>query len=144
VTAVRRLGAAAAGVVVLATGCGTPATPDAVSSSFAEVFAGLYLGQQAALGRTDLTRASLQARSHCRRHGTKAQGPGEDWLCLVQFVDADTATTQSFELQVKPDGCWKAEGPPTSQPAMLADPLTGRLSVNQLAEFDGCLDTSWH
>jgi hypothetical protein len=44
---------------------------------------------------------------------------------------------------MKPDGCWKAEGPPTAQPAMLADPVTGRLSVNQLAEFDGCLDTSW-
>jgi hypothetical protein len=142
--AVRRLGTAAVGVALLVTGCGTPATPDAVSSSFSEVFAGLYLDQQASLGRTDLTRESMQARSNCKRHGSNAQGPGEDWLCLVQFTDADATSTQSFELQVKPDGCWKAEGPPTVQPAMLADPLTGRLTVNQLAEFDGCLDTSWH
>jgi hypothetical protein len=130
-------------VVVLSAGCGTPATPDAVSSSFSEVFAGLYLGQQAGLGRTDLTRASLQARSHCRRHGSSARGPGEDWICLVQYVDADTASTQSFELQVKPDGCWMAEAPPLAQPAVRAHPNTGATRTNPLAEFDGCLDTSW-
>jgi hypothetical protein len=133
---------AAAGVVVLAA-CGTPATPDALSGSFEETFAGLYLGQQAQLGRTDLTRASLQARARCQRSGPAKQGPGEDWICLVQYVDADAPNTQSFEVQMKPDGCWKAEGPPTAQPAVLANPTTGRVSVNRLAEFDGCLDTSW-
>ncbi len=133
----------AAGVALLATACSTPATPPALSSDVAEAFAGLYAGQQQHLGRTDLTPATLQARGRCQRSGTAKQGPGEDWICLVQYVDADTTATQSFEVQMKPDGCWKAEGPPTVQPAMLADPLTGQLSVNQLAEFDGCLDTSW-
>jgi hypothetical protein len=133
----------AAGVALMLAGCGTPATPDALSASFEETFAGLYLGQQAQLGRTDLSRASLQARSRCQRSGQAKQGPGEDWICLVQYVDADVSATQSFEVQMKPDGCWKAEGPPTAQPAVLANPTTGRVSVNRLAEFDGCLDTSW-
>ena len=135
--------ALAAGVALLATACSTPATPPALSSSVAEVFAGLYAGQQSRLGRTDVTPASLQPRARCSRSGSAQQGPGEDWICLIQYVDADTTATQSFEVQMKPDGCWKAEGPPATQPAMLADPLTGRLSVNQLAEFDGCLDVSW-
>jgi hypothetical protein len=133
----------ALGAALLAAACATPATPDALSSSFAEVFAGLYAGQQAQLGRPTVTPADLQARGRCSRRGTAQQGPGEDWVCLVQYVDADVAATQSFEVQMKPDGCWKAEGPPTAQPPQLTDAATGRVSVNQLAEFDGCLDTSW-
>jgi hypothetical protein len=131
-------------LLLLLAGCNmTAETPAHVSDSFAEVFAGLYVSQQAALGRTDLTRASLHTRGLCHRTGSSSQGPGEDWLCAVQYVDADTVGTQSFEMQVKPDGCWKADGPPTLQPATLADPVTGVSIVNQLAEFDGCLDTSW-
>jgi hypothetical protein len=134
---------AAVVAVLLATACSTPATPAALSSSFGETFTGLYVGQQAELGRTDISASGLQVRSSCQRHGRAKEGPGEDWICLVQYVDADSPATQSFEVQMKPDGCWKAEGPPTAQPATLADPVSGRVSVNRLAEFDGCLDTSW-
>jgi hypothetical protein len=129
--------------VVLATGCGTPATPSSLSASFSDVFAGLFAAQQVQFGRTDVTRSSLTARSTCRRTGSQLEGPGEDWHCTVQYADTGALVTQTFELQVKPDGCWKAEGPPAVQPARLADPLTGTLTTNQLAEFDGCLDTSW-
>jgi hypothetical protein len=128
---------------VLAVGCSTPATPTALSSSFADTFAGLYVGQQAQLGRAELTRDALHVQSTCTRRGAAQQGPGEDWVCLVRYSDADAPATQSFEVQVKPDGCWRAEGPPTVQPPTVADPATGRTSTNQLAEFDGCLDTSW-
>ncbi|MBK5305615.1 MAG: hypothetical protein JJD92_02895 [Frankiaceae bacterium] len=130
-------------LAVLATSCATAQTPPKLSASFAETFAGLYAEQQQALGRTDATRPSLQTRAVCRRSGPQPEGPGEDWLCAVQYVDGDTEATQSFEVQAKPDGCWKAEGPPTVQPALLRDPQTGRSVVNRLAEFDGCLDTSW-
>jgi hypothetical protein len=129
--------------VVLATACGTAATPPRLALSLTDAFAGLYAAQQAQFGRSDVTRSSLHASAACRRAGPHHDGPGEDWHCSVRYVDADTDATQSFELQVKPDGCWKAEAPPTVQPARIADPLTGVTSVNQLAEFDGCLDTSW-
>jgi hypothetical protein len=134
---------AAVAVTLLAAACSTPATPPALSASFGEAFTGLYVGQQTQLGRTDVASSSLQVRSSCARNGAAKQGPGEDWICVVQYVDADTPATQSFEVQMKPDGCWKAEGPPTAQPPTLADPVSGRVSVNRLAEFDGCLDTSW-
>ena len=138
----KRLAAAAVAAVVC-TGCSTALTPARLSPSFAEVFAGLYATQQGRLGRTDVTSAGLQPRAGCARTGTSTDGPGEDWLCKVQYVDQDTAYTQSFEVQLKPDGCWTADGPPTAQPAELVDPVDGSRSPNPLAEFDGCLDTSW-
>ena len=123
--------------------CSTPLTPQQVGPSFREVFTGLYVEQQLLLGRDSLSRDSLNALASCRRTGDDANGPGEDWVCGIQYVDLATASTQSFEVQVKPDGCWKAEGNPAVQPATLVDPLTQRPARNPLAEFDGCLDTSW-
>jgi hypothetical protein len=129
--------------VLLASGCGTALTPARLAPSFTQTFAGLYVRQQQQLGRTDVSRAALQPLGSCRRTGTGTDGPGEDWLCTVQYVDASTAAAQSFEVQLKPDGCWKADGPPATQPAELTDALTGQPLPNPLAEFDGCLDTSW-
>ena len=138
----RRLAVSAA-VLALCAGCGTAMTPATLSPAFAEVFSGLYSTQQSRLGRTDVTPDGLRPQARCARTGTSTEGPGEDWLCKVQYVDQDTAYTQSFEVQLKPDGCWRAEGPPTAQPAVLVDAVDGSQSTNPLAEFDGCLDTSW-
>jgi hypothetical protein len=138
-----RHAAAAVSLALLTASCSTPATPGALSSDFSDVFAGRYLGQRALLGPAVLTRATLHAQSRCQRSGPAKEGPGEDWVCLVRYDDPDGPATQSFELQVKPDGCWTAEGSATAQPPVLANPETGAVSVNPLAEFDGCLDTSW-
>jgi hypothetical protein len=125
------------------TACSTPATPQRVGASFVEAFSGLYVQQQQLLGRDAPDRASLHTLASCARTGTDVDGPGEDWTCSVQYVDLGTASAQSFELQVKADGCWKADGAPAVQPAQLIDPVTGLAKTNPLAEFDGCLDTSW-
>ena len=130
-------------LVGLCAACSTPLTPTRVGPSFVEVFTGLYVQQQAALGRV-VDGAALGALATCQRTGTDKDGPGEDWLCGVQYVDAGTATSQTFEVQVKADGCWKADGPPATQPPFLVDPVTQATRTNPLAEFDGCLDTSWH
>lgn len=130
-------------LTLLLTGCGNALGAAHLEPSFAEVFAGLYLVQQAQDGRTGLSRSGLDAHAFCQRTGPEPSGPGEDWVCAVRFLDVDTALTQTFEVQVKPDGCWKAEGPPSVQPAERVDQQTGALRPNPLAEFDGCLDTSW-
>ena len=132
-----------AGVLVLLSGCSTPLTPARVSPSFREVFTGLYVQQQRLLGRDGLEPRKLQVRVSCQRTGSDGTGPGEDWLCGVQYLDQGTSSAQAFELQVKADGCWKADGQPATQPATLVDPVTQRAQTNPLAEFDGCLDTSW-
>ena len=106
----RRLAIAAAALALCA-GCGTAMTPATLSPAFAETFAGLYETQQSRVGRTDVTAEGLRPVASCTRTGAATEGPGEDWLCKVQYVDQDTAFTQSFEVQLKPDGCWRAEGP---------------------------------
>ena len=125
------------------TSCATPLTAQRVAPSFAEVFTGLYVEQQLLLGRDRIARADLHALAACQRTGSDRDGPGEDWVCGVQYVDLTTASSQTFEVQVKPDGCWKAEGAPAVQPATLVDPITQTPRTNPLSEFDGCLDTSW-
>ncbi|MCW2599277.1 MAG: hypothetical protein JWM02_1106 [Frankiales bacterium] len=136
-------GLALSALVLAATACSSPLTPTRLGPPFAEVFGGLYATQQSQLGRTDVTARVLRPLASCRRTGTASDGPGEDWTCTVQYVDGGTVSAQSFEVQLKPDGCWKADGPPGAQPAELVDPATGTHRANPLAEFDGCLDTSW-
>ena len=121
--------------------CSTSLQPQAVSQDLARTFSGLYTLQQTGDGRTDVRVEGVSA--DFARTGPDRQGPGEDWACTVQYTDAGTSFTQTFELQVKADGCWRAEAPPTAQPAVRVDPVTGVSRTNPLAEFDGCLDTSW-
>ena len=130
-------------LVPLLAACATPASPQRVGPSFVEVFSGLYVQQQQLLGRDALDRADLHTLASCRRTGSDADGPGEDWVCSVQYVDLGTSSAQTFEVQVKPDGCWKADGAPAVQPAQLVNPISLVATTNPLAEFDGCLDTSW-
>ena len=129
---------------LLLTGCSTTLTPGQLGPSVAETFAGLYSTQQAGLGRTDVVRRELRPLGSCRRTGTSPDGPGEDWTCTVQYVDSDTAAVQSFEVRLKPDGCWTADGPPGTQPATLTDAQSGLVRSNPLSQFDGCLDVSAH
>jgi hypothetical protein len=129
---------------LLTAGCATALTPEHLAPSVAEVFGGLYASQQALLGRTDVHRGAVQPLASCRRSGPSSDGPGEDWSCTVQYVDGGAAAAQSFEVNLKPDGCWTADGPPATQPAQLTDAVTGAQVRNPLGEFDGCLDTSWH
>jgi hypothetical protein len=130
-------------LVVPLAACASPLTSHALEPSFARAFSGLYALQQAQDGRTGVDADALQAVASCQRTGPDSSGPGEDWVCSVTYRDSATLFTQAFEVQVKSDGCWKAEAPPTSQPALRDDPLTGAVRTNPLAEFDGCFDTSW-
>lgn len=129
---------------LLVAGCSTTLTAGRLGPSVAETFSGLYATQQAGLGRTDVVRRELRPVGSCRRTGTSPDGPGEDWTCTVQYVDSDTAAVQAFEVRLRPDGCWTADGPPGTQPATLTDAQTGSLRTNPLSEFDGCLDPSSH
>ena len=136
----------AAGLLVvlpLLAACSTALTPPRLSSDVQRVFSGLYVSQQELLGRTAVTGQDLHALASCNRTGSAQDGPGEDWLCSVQYLDLGTAAAQAFEVQLKADGCWTATGAAATQPAQLVDPLTSQRVTNPLAEFDGCLDTSW-
>ncbi|MCW2708737.1 MAG: hypothetical protein JWM22_2579 [Frankiales bacterium] len=131
-------------VLPLLAACSTPLTPARLSGDVQKAFGGRYVSQQGLLGRTDVRASALHTLASCTRTGSAQDGPGEDWLCSVQYLDTSTAAAQTFEVQLKADGCWTATGAPATQPAQLVDPLTQQHLANPLAAFDGCLDTSWH
>ena len=129
--------------LLLLAGCSTRLTPERLSSSVGQTFTALYVTQQLDVGRTDVSATYIRPTTGCLRNGLQFTGAGEDWVCHVQYSDQNSPYTASFEVQLKTDGCWKATAPVAAQPPQIIDSFTGQGITNPLAEFDGCLDTSW-
>lgn len=135
--------AAAAGL----TGCaGTGITRARLQSSVARTFANLWVLQQQAQGHAALPAGSLRSQAICTRTspGTPDVGPGNDWVCNLAWLAAgpSTAVTAVYDLSVKPDGCYTADGDGTpsldEQPTIID--RRGRSVPNPLWQFDGCFD----
>lgn len=128
-------------------GCGVGPTSVAnVQQDVATVFGNAYVVQQRLLGRT-LGVADVAAVASCSRPGRAGGtgGPG-DWACVLQWRPAAVGNsvvpplrTGTFEVQVRPDGCWSASGPPALVGAAVLVDAQGRTLVNPVAAFDGCL-----
>jgi ABC-2 type transport system permease protein len=144
----RALAAAAAVVAFLAVASSwgpTAITAARLSKSMAATFNNLVVLQQTLLGRHVPAGAALNVLPVCRRRGvsTPTRGPGDNWICTLNVV-TQTANQLpvNYDVTVRANGCYTAEGPPA-----FIGPLTirgphGRTSVNPLFEFDGCFDTS--
>jgi ABC-2 type transport system permease protein len=146
---VRGVLAGAACVAGLAVACNLgPAavTADRLQAAIKPTFNSLTLLQQRLLGRHIPAGAKLNDYASCVRRSGSSQGPGDDWVCTMDMlIELDGATPFSltpvaFDVSVKANGCYKAEGPPTfvGQPE-IRDPQ-GRAVVNPLYAFDGCFD----
>ena len=142
----RRLAVAALTLAAVSACGGSGITRTAVQDSVGAAFGNLYARQQTLLGRPGRTSASAQAVASCGRSGATgrpdAGGPGDDWRCTVVWVDATRLTRATYDLQVRPTGCYVAEGPAAVVGAQRLDLPTGGSAVNPLAAFDGCLDLS--
>jgi len=128
-------------------GCGPGAiTADRLSAALAPTFTNLYVHQQQQLGHPPTTATALQTTSSCTR-GTPAtpdEGAGADWSCVVTWlIDGNgTPVIARYDVTVKPDGCYTADGPPlTIGPRTISD-ITGHDVLNPLFAFDGCFDTT--
>ncbi|MFD7162813.1 ABC transporter permease [Streptomyces violascens] len=97
----------------------SPATGDGIEQekvqrSVATAFAHLYRMQTGQLHRPDVTEARLKATAACTKgsEGTGAQGPGNDWRCVVSWHLPDVeATGQAvYQLDVAADGRYVADG----------------------------------
>jgi ABC-2 type transport system permease protein len=109
-------------VTVAVLAAATPATPamgsgieqDKVERSVATAFAHLYRMQTEQLNRPDVTEAQLNTTAACNKGGGKlaAQGPGNDWRCVVSWHLPGIAATGSaiYQLDVTPDGRYVADG----------------------------------
>ncbi|MCQ8832336.1 ABC transporter permease [Streptomyces malaysiensis] len=108
--------AAASFAVVAATtsATGSGIEQDKVQSSLATAFAHLYRMQTDQLNRPAVTEAQLKATASCNKGSTRvaAEGPGNDWRCVVTWhLPGVEATGQAiYQLDVTPDGRFMADG----------------------------------
>ncbi|MEV5281476.1 ABC transporter permease [Streptomyces sp. NPDC052811] len=106
-------------VTVVVVAVATPASgsgigQDKVQHSVATAFAHLYRSQAEQLNRPRVTEAQLKAAAACTKGSvqTGAQGPGNDWRCVVSWHLPDVeATGQAvYQLDVTSDGRYVADG----------------------------------
>ncbi|AQA13707.1 ABC transporter permease [Streptomyces malaysiensis] len=108
--------AAASFAVVAATtsATGSGIEQDKVQRSLATAFAHLYRMQTDQLNRPAVTEAQLKATASCNKGSTRvaAEGPGNDWRCVVTWhLPGVEATGQAiYQLDVTPDGRFMADG----------------------------------
>ena len=87
---------------------------DKVQRSVATAFAHLYRLQAQQLHRPDVTEAQLAATAACTKGDglVAAEGPGNDWRCVVSWQLPGIAATGSaiYQLDVTSDGRYVADG----------------------------------
>ncbi|MFJ5153309.1 ABC transporter permease [Streptomyces sp. NPDC088353] len=102
-------------VVAVATpSTGSGIDQDKVQQSVATAFAHLYRMQTKQLNRPAVTEAQLKATAACNKGGGKvaAQGPGNDWRCVVSWhlPGVEATGTAIYQLDVTADGRFVADG----------------------------------
>lgn len=114
-----------AAALVLLTACGGSAvTRGRLESALGTTFGNLYAG-----GVPGLSPLAVGASASCDRGGPGVadEGAGDNWACRLRWVDVSGRLQQAgYGLQVRPDGCWKAEA--EAGPGAAAAPKA----------FDGC------
>ncbi|MEY9968455.1 ABC-2 type transport system permease protein [Streptacidiphilus sp. MAP12-16] len=131
------------GVVAVATpSMGSGISQAKVQQSVATVFAHLYRMQTEQLNRPAVTEAQLQVTAACDRGGGQvdAEGPGNDWRCVVTWHLPGTAApgTAIYQLDVSSNGRFKSDGdgPKEVNGYFLVHTPTGD-APNPLWQFDG-------
>jgi ABC-2 type transport system permease protein len=113
-----------------------------VQRSVATAFAHLYRVQTRQLHRPDVTEVQLNATATCDKGGgtIAAQGPGNDWRCVVSWhlPDVEATGTAIYQLDVTADGRFVADGdgPKEVNGYFLVRTPTGD-APNPLWQFDG-------
>ncbi|KUN90353.1 ABC transporter permease [Streptomyces bungoensis] len=140
------LAAATTAVVTVTTGAtGSGIAQEKVQRSLATAFAHLYRLQTAQLGRPAVTEARLRATAACDKGSVHvaAEGPGNDWRCVVSWhlPGVEAAGTAVYQLDVAPDGRFVADGdgPKEVNGYFLVRTPTGD-APNPLWQFDGTVE----
>jgi ABC-2 type transport system permease protein len=115
---------------------------DNVQRSVATAFGHLYRLQTGQLNRPDVTEARLRATAACSKGGgnVAAQGPGNDWRCVISWhlPDVEAVGTAIYQLDVTADGRFVADG---DGPKEVNGYFLVRTSIgdapNPLRQFDG-------
>ncbi|MGW1911642.1 ABC transporter permease [Streptomyces sp. NPDC002076] len=137
------LAGATVAVVASATGAtGSGISQDKVQRSLATEFAHLYRMQTEQLNRPHVTEAQLKAAATCDKGSVRvaAEGPGNDWRCVVSWhlPGVEATGTAVYQLDVTSDGRFVADGdgPKEVNGYFLVRTQTGD-APNPLWQFDG-------
>ncbi|MEO6205157.1 MAG: hypothetical protein ABIO67_07240 [Mycobacteriales bacterium] len=130
-------------VIVALIAAGHPVVTKArLEQALTPTFSRLYVEQSVILGRSNVTVASVGARTACDRGGPRVAdvGPGSDWICFIDWTDgAGKKQHGKFEIQAKSNACYVATGPSRiNGPVMIGDVRIGRDVLNPVFEWDGC------
>lgn len=131
-----------AAAALLLTGCTPDITQARVDASVAPAFVNLYQDQRSLLGLAPAVHPTASAMCARTGRGIPNSGAGDDWICqLTLSVNGQFQSIFTYELSVRADGCYTADGSPSLiGGAMLTTP-SGANKVNPLFEFYGCFDT---
>ena len=146
----RRSGVVAAlACAVAAVGCSPgPLTAGHLQASMASTFARLWTYHEDEVGHPHPPAAALRAGATCTKGvpSDVQHGAGSDWLCQVTWlVDGPgTPVTATYTVNLSTDGCYAAEG---DGPASVNGSATlvdqrGRVRVNPVHAYNGCIDTT--
>ncbi len=144
---------AAAAVIVLALGAAGNLGPSDVTearleASFGPSFNRLTILQQRELGHAIPAGARLALRTTCRRASSQTRRGAGDWSCAISVlrpsphVEPFQATVLTYDLNVRPDGCYRAQAPPSLVGQQTLTDADGRSVVNPLFTIYGCFDTT--
>jgi ABC-2 type transport system permease protein len=126
----------------------TAITRARVQASVAQSFERLTILQQRELGRAAPAGAHLDMTTQCARRGSSREGPGDDWICTMTLIAAQpgfnplSLTPVSYDVSVKPNGCYKADAPPSFIGQQTMTDARGTSVVNPLYRIYGCFDTT--
>jgi len=129
-------------IAVSAPALGSGIERDKVQDSVATAFAHLYRLQANWLNRPDVTEAQLAVTAACTKGDGRlaAEGPGNDWRCVVSWRLPGVAVSGSaiYQLDVTSDGRYVADGdgPKDVNGYFQVHTPTGDQS-NPLWQFDG-------
>jgi hypothetical protein len=126
---------------LLVAGCGsTGITSDRVSGSVAPTFEHLYRWKQQLEGASTAKPLDTKARCVKGDASVRDEGAGSNWVCTISFlVDGpDTPVSFNWNLTVKPNGCWTAEGTPVQLGGQTIRTRAGKPVANPIYAVDGC------
>lgn len=123
----------------------TSITDSKLERSISLTFANLTTLQQEDLGRRVPAGYHLDAYAICSRRGggPTDRGPGDNWVCTVYIPKSiGNLTEVSYDIAVKPNGCYTAEGPESFIGPLTIHRPHGPPVLNPLFRFDGCFDVA--
>jgi ABC-2 type transport system permease protein len=120
-------------------------TAKRLQASLTPTFNSLTLLQQRELGRDVPAGAQLRILPSCSRRGSTTRGPG-DWVCTLDvFIPQPGSnpfqqTPVTYDVNVRSDGCYKAESPPSFIGQQTMRDAQGNNILNPLFTIYGCFN----